>query len=70
MSIAPDHQLYKGWQVYQDPAPLWEGSRWVGCSDRFETCVSGPTKADVLLDIDDIENDASAPWAPVEGDSL
>lgn len=59
MTTPPEHQTYRGWQVYEDAAPLWEGQRWVGCSDRFETCVAGADKAEVLLSIDDIEDDAN-----------
>ncbi len=60
MTETPEHTQYRGWTVYQDPAPLWEGQRWIGCSDRFETCVAGIDKASVLLDIDDIEDEANA----------
>ncbi len=60
-TTTPSHTVYRGWQVYEDPAPLWENQRWVGCSDKFETCVSGADKASVLLDIDDIEDEANVP---------
>jgi hypothetical protein len=50
----PNHKQYFGWNVYEDPECLWEGARWVGCSDVYETCVSGATMSEVLMDIDDI----------------
>lgn len=59
-----EHRLYRGWTVYQDPAPLWEGARWGGCSDEFETCVSNTTPGEVMLKIDDIEDEATLDARP------
>jgi len=69
VTTTPEHTLYRGWQVYEDPAPLWEGARWVGCSDKFETCVSGPSMGEVFADIDDIEEDEGAPWVAARGEA-
>ena len=59
MTTTPEHTLYRGWTVYQDPDAIWEGARWIGRSDKFETCVSNTTLGEVMLDIDDIEDEAS-----------